>query len=80
MNRPGIDIGAKTEIYKIMRQLAEQGKAILMVSSELPEIMSVCDRIVVFREGAISSILENTKALTEETIMRWALPETKEVN
>ncbi|ARU65588.1 D-allose ABC transporter ATP-binding protein AlsA [Histophilus somni] len=76
----GIDIGAKTEIYKIMRKLAEQGKAILMVSSELPEIMSVCDRIVVFREGAISSILENTKALTEETIMRWALPETKEVN
>lgn len=76
----GIDIGAKTEIYKIMRQLAEQGKAILMVSSELPEIMSVCDRIVVFREGKISTILTNTEDLTEEMIMSWALPNSKELN
>lgn len=76
----GIDIGAKTEIYKIMRQLAQQGKAILMVSSELPEIMSVCDRIAVFREGQISKILENTTALSEEMIMRWALPDMKEPN
>ncbi|OOS01813.1 allose ABC transporter ATP-binding protein [Canicola haemoglobinophilus] len=76
----GIDIGAKTEIYKIMRQLAEQGKAILMVSSELPEIMSVCDRIAVFREGKISQILDNTTDLTEEQIMSWALPDMKEVN
>ncbi|HDR1045275.1 allose ABC transporter ATP-binding protein [Pasteurella multocida] len=71
----GIDIGAKTEIYKIMRQLAQQGKAILMVSSELPEIMAVCDRIAVFREGKITRILENNTALTEEEIMRWALPQ-----
>lgn len=42
--------------------------------------MSVCDRIVVFRGKTISSVLENTKALTEETIMRWALPGDKRVN
>lgn len=70
----GIDIGAKTEIYKIMRKLAQEGKAILMVSSELPEIMAVCDRIAVFKEGKIAKILENNRALTEEEIMQYALP------
>ncbi|SQA98148.1 D-allose transport system permease protein AlsC [Cedecea neteri] len=48
----GIDVGAKAEIYKVMRQLADDGKVILMVSSELPEIIAVCDRIAVFCEGA----------------------------
>lgn len=43
----GIDVGAKAEIYKVMRQLADDGKVILMVSSELPEIITVCDRIAV---------------------------------
>ncbi|MGV6988580.1 D-allose ABC transporter ATP-binding protein AlsA [Testudinibacter sp. P80/BLE/0925] len=71
----GIDVGAKAEIYKIMRELASDGKAILMVSSELPEIMSVCDRAVVFREGKISAILDNNENLTEELIMNWALPD-----
>jgi len=74
----GIDIGAKTEIYKIMRSLAEQGKAILMVSSELPEIMAVCDNIAVFREGTISAMLENTNDLTEEAIMRWAFLDSQQ--
>lgn len=76
----GIDIGAKSEIYKIMRQLATQGKAILMVSSELPEIMAVCDRIAVFRQGKIATILTNHDALTEEEIMHWALTDISEVN
>ena len=53
----GIDVGAKSEIYRIMRELSMEGKAILMVSSELPEIISVCDRVVVFRGGEISKIL-----------------------
>lgn len=44
----GIDVGAKSEIYKVMRKLADEGKTILMVSSELPEIMAVCDRIAIF--------------------------------
>jgi ABC-type sugar transport system ATPase subunit len=67
----GIDIGAKSEIYYIMRHLATEGKGVLMVSSELPELLSVCDRIVVFREGKISGIINNEDA-TEEKIMLLA--------
>ncbi len=55
----GIDVGAKAEIYKVMRQLADDGKVILMVSSELPEIITVCDRIAVFCEGRLTQILTN---------------------
>lgn len=73
----GIDVGAKSEIYRIMRELSMEGKAILMVSSELPEIISVCDRVVVFRGGEISKILDNNENLTEELIMSWALPGEK---
>jgi D-allose transport system ATP-binding protein len=67
----GIDIGAKSEIYQIMRQLADAGKSILMVSSELPELLSVCDRIAVYKEGGIAEILDNRDA-TEEGIMHIA--------
>jgi D-allose transport system ATP-binding protein len=67
----GIDVGAKNEIYKIMRQLAEEGKGVLMVSSELPELLSNCDRIVVFNQGEIRAILPNHEA-TEERIMAYA--------
>lgn len=64
----GIDVGAKSEIYDIMRSMADAGKAIIMVSSEMPELLSTCDRIVVFRNGEISGILNNEDA-TEEKIM-----------
>ena len=47
----GIDIGAKSEIYQIMRGLADEGKGIIMVSSELPGLLMLCDRIVVFNRG-----------------------------
>ena len=67
----GIDIGAKTEIYQIMRRLAEAGKSILMVSSELPELIGVCDRIAVYRDGGIAAILSRGAA-TEELIMQMA--------
>ncbi len=67
----GIDVGAKSEIYKIMRELVEQGKGVMMVSSELPELLAVCDRIVVFNEGEIRAILEGKDA-TEELIMHAA--------
>ena len=49
----GIDIGAKSEIYRLIGTMAKQGKAILVVSSELPEIMGICDRILVVRNGSI---------------------------
>lgn len=67
----GIDVGAKSEIYKIMRQLADDGKGVLMVSSELPELLSNCDRIAVFNQGEIRAILPNHEA-TEEKIMACA--------
>ncbi|MFM0738804.1 ATP-binding cassette domain-containing protein [Paraburkholderia xenovorans] len=68
----GIDIGAKSEIYAIMRALADAGKAILMVSSELPELIAVCDRIAVYRDGSIAATLDNADA-TEESIMQIAI-------
>ena len=67
----GIDIGAKTEIYKLMNEMAKEGKAIIMISSELPEIMGVCDRIIVVREGRI--VAEHVRGdFSQETIMSSA--------
>lgn len=73
----GIDIGAKTEIYNIIGALAEAGVAIIMVSSELPELISVTDRIMVMREGEMRGILSREEA-TQEKIM--ALAALKDVN
>jgi ribose transport system ATP-binding protein len=50
----GVDVGAKAEIYRIINELAGQGVAILVISSELPEVIGVCDRVIVMREGAIT--------------------------
>ena len=69
----GIDIGAKAEIYAMMRRLARDGKAILMVSSEMAEVLSLSDRILVMREGRISAELSPENA-TQEEIMKWAMP------
>ena len=55
----GIDVGAKSEIYQIMRNLTEQGISIIMISSELPEVIGVSDRVMVFRDGDIVAELEN---------------------
>jgi D-allose transport system ATP-binding protein len=68
----GIDVGAKSEIYKIMRDLSTAGKAIIMVSSELPEILAVCDRIAVFHSGSIADVLDGSTA-TEEEILNLAI-------
>ena len=64
----GIDIGSKSEIYTLMRKLSDEGKGVLMVSSELPELLAVCDRIAVFKDGNIAEILTSEEA-TEEKIM-----------
>ena len=64
----GIDVGTKSEIYEIMRKLAQEGKGIIMVSSELPELLGVCDRIIVFKEGKINATFSSSEA-TEEKIM-----------
>lgn len=67
----GIDVGAKSEIYKLLRALAEQGKAIVMISSELPEVLLMSDRIVVMCEGRITGELSASEA-TQERIMHLA--------
>lgn len=67
----GVDIGAKKEIYAIMNQLAEAGVAILMISSELPEVIGMADRVLVMHEGKQTAILEKDE-LTQETIMHYA--------
>lgn len=65
----GIDIGSKSEIYTIIRELSDDGKIIMMVSSELPELLAVCDKIAVFKNGRIVDILP-IKEATEEKIMK----------
>ncbi|MDP3896684.1 MAG: sugar ABC transporter ATP-binding protein [Mesorhizobium sp.] len=65
----GIDVGAKYEIYTIINKLAEQGKAILMISSEMPELLGVCDRIYVMNEGRILGEMPAAEA-SQERIMR----------
>jgi ribose transport system ATP-binding protein len=67
----GVDVGARTEIYRIMRSLATEGVAILMISSELPEVVGMSDRVYVMREGTITGLLE-TGAITEEAVMDLA--------
>ncbi len=67
----GIDVGAKAEIYALMRQLTESGYAILMISSELPEIVGMCDRVAVFMQGKLVRTLEAPEISPEE-IMRHA--------
>ena len=69
----GVDVGAKVEIYRIIRQLADEGFAILVISSELLEIVGICDRTLVMCEGAITGELIGA-AITEEAIMTMALP------
>lgn len=68
----GIDVGAKTEVYKLINTLAEQGNAIIVISSELPEVLGVCDRIAVFHEGTIAVTLNREEA-TQEKIMYYAM-------
>jgi inositol transport system ATP-binding protein len=65
----GIDIGAKSELHQLLRQLAENGTAVVIVSSELPEILSVCDRIVTVKEGRITGQMPVAEA-SEENLMK----------
>lgn len=67
----GIDVGAKEDVYTILRNIARQGIGIVMVSSELPELLALCDRIIVMHEGKITGELKREEA-TEEKIMWYA--------
>ena len=69
----GIDVGAKYEIYMLINQLAREGKAIVMISSELPEVLGMSDRILVMRNGRISGEIKDVKNTSQEEIMELAV-------
>jgi rhamnose transport system ATP-binding protein len=69
----GIDIGVKAEFYDMIGELAASGRAILLISSELPELLALCDRVLVMSEGRLMANLPRTEA-TQESIMSAAVP------
>lgn len=73
----GVDVGAKTEIHYLIRQLANRGVGIVLISSELPEIIGMCDRVLVMNEGLVTGELVGDD-ITEDNIMRLAATQRKE--
>lgn len=73
----GIDVGAKFEIYQWMNRLAAKGKGIIMISSELPEVLGMSDRIMVLKEGELMGEIINSGDVDQETLMALAIGETK---
>jgi len=75
LNNPtrGIDIGAKTEVYKLINELAEEGLAVLMASDELMELLGMSDRLIVMKNGRVSHVFENVDGLTEEEVIQWMI-------
>jgi ribose transport system ATP-binding protein len=65
----GVDVGAKSEIYGIIRQLAEGGKSIMIFSSELPEIMNICDTIYLLFDGHLKATMKNGEDINSEEIL-----------
>ncbi|WP_420006364.1 sugar ABC transporter ATP-binding protein [Arenibacterium sp. LLYu02] len=71
----GVDVGARVEIYRIIRDLADSGLGVLLISSDLPEVVGLCDRVAVMHEGRISGTLDQTN-ISEEAIMQLATGST----
>lgn len=68
----GVDVGAKTEIYKVMNSLAEQGVGIIMISSEMTEIIGMCDRVIIMRQGSVAGELDKSE-LSENSLIKFAM-------
>ncbi|MFN5718904.1 MAG: ATP-binding cassette domain-containing protein, partial [Bradyrhizobium sp.] len=68
----GIDVGAKSEIYALMRSLADQGVAIVMISSDMEEVIGVSDRVAVMHEGSVSGVLER-EHFSEYNVLKLAV-------
>ena len=75
----GVDVGAKAEVYRLIRRLAGEGMATLLISSDLPEILALSDRVLVMRQGRIAGELSRADA-TEEKLLALALPGEEEAN
>src|SRR5690606_17022668 len=69
----GIDVGAKDEIYLLLKDLARQAKAILMLSSELPEILGISDRVLLLQRGSIAAEITDVAAATQQQILELAV-------
>ncbi len=69
----GVDVGARYEIYLLIHELARRGKAVVIVSSELPEVLGVCDRILVMREGLVTGEITDVAAATQERLLALAV-------
>ncbi len=69
----GIDVGSKHEIYVLINELTEAGKSVLLISSEFPEILGLCDRVLVMHEGRVTGEIENVASATQEQIMALAI-------
>ena len=72
----GIDVGAKYDIYCLINQMVEQGKSVIMISSEMPEILGMCDRIYIMNEGKMAGELD-AKEATQEGIMAHIMQNQK---
>src|SRR5262249_26070233 len=72
----GVDVGAKEEVHNLLLELARRGTAVVVISSDLPEVLTVADRVVVMREGVITGEIAGDQA-TEEGIMRYASLDTQ---
>ena len=74
LNEPtrGIDVGAKAEIYKILDNLVSEGKCVIIITSEMPELLAMSDRIMVMFEGKVSGFLDRTEA-TQEKVVQYAI-------
>ena len=69
----GIDVGARYEMYQLINRLAAQGRTVIMISSELPELLGMCDRIIVMRRGEISGEITDVRRSSQEEIMALAV-------
>ncbi|MGL6219803.1 MAG: D-xylose ABC transporter ATP-binding protein, partial [Lacrimispora sphenoides] len=68
----GVDVGAKSEIYGIMNELVKDGMSIIMISSELPEILNMSDRVYVMCDGRVTGCFSHEESVTQEEIMKLA--------
>ena len=73
----GIDVGTKSEVHRLMSELASRGLAVLMISSELPEVLGMADRVLVMHEGRLTAELSRDEA-DEESVIRAATGQVKE--
>ena len=69
----GIDVGAKIEVYNVINNLVKEGKCVIMISSELPEILGMCDRVIVMREGRkMAEVTSDSEHFNQESLMKAA--------